>query len=413
MTLSRFGFLSVRPGKTRRAFIYGLNGIWAIPAVFFIRMIRPWVWFRIGILASERSGHFVPDSAIYLALQSLESTRWRTVYLFWFPRPTSNEQWAKMVCRQLCVRWWVKYLFVFNRLIPGGTVHGLPSANGSRDIHGVVAKSKVSFAFTPEEIDAAQAWLRKRGWRDGERFVCLLARDSAYLSSLVPRTDAKNADPWGYHSYRDTDIDTYVESVQALVDRGYWVIRMGKTMHKPLALRHPRVIDYPFATDQEDLLDVWLSANCSFFISCGTGIDAIPTAYGVPVIFLNTLPIGHLFSFADNLCVPKHLRWKESGRLLTLREHLNQANYLATAQYDQTGILIEDLSPTEITEVIMELEQRITGNWLDTDEAKILQSRFWHLLRTWSEFDRYHGYLHPNARVGTAWLKSMGPAFLD
>lgn len=110
--------------------------------------------------------------------------------------------------------------------------------------------------------------------------------------------------------------------------------------------------------------------------------------------------------------VPKHLRWKDSNRLLTLKEHC-QYGYTHTEKYEQAGIAIEDLSPAEITAAVMEGEQRVAGTWVETDENRDRQRRFWETLRSWPDFHKFHGDIHPEARVGCAWLKSMGDAFLD
>jgi len=265
--------------KLRKVLLFTLNGIWAIPALVIIRAIRPWLHVRMGTICHNRIGHFVSDAALYLADYDLQSHNKRTIDLFWFPKSPCNEHWACMVQRQLCIRWWVRYLLFYNQFIPGKAAHQLPSIHRSRDIYGILQRSSSQFEFTINEEETAKAWLRRHGWQDGESFVCLLVRDSAYLSTHPSHSKGD----WAYHNYRDSDIDTYVESVQMLLDRGYWVIRMGKVMHKRFPLNHSRVIDYPFVEDQNDLLDIWLSAHCAFFISTGTGIDMIPLVYHVPI----------------------------------------------------------------------------------------------------------------------------------
>ena len=153
-----------------------------------------------------------------------------------------------------------------------------------------------------------------------------------------------------------------------MVDRGYWVIRMGKAMHKRLSLQHQRVIDYPFVEDQDDLMDIWLSVNCRFFVATASGIDTVPWVYGKPpVVYVNALPLSLCASPINNIWAPKHLRWKDSGRLLTLKEHC-QHGYGHTIEYEQAGIAVEDLSPAEITAAVTECEQRVAGTWVETKE---------------------------------------------
>ena len=388
-----------------------INALWAIPLIALIRVMRRWLHVRMGTLIAERSGHFIIDAALYLARCNSPSDGPRTLDLFWFLEPTCNEQWARMVRRQLVARGWVRYLIFFNRLVPGWKFHTLPPTNGSRDIHGVLPRSSSRFEFADHETEAARAWLRRRGWRDGEPFVCLLVRDSAYLSSHPLHSKSK-CDHSNRHDHRDTDISTYVETAQSLADAGYWVIRMGKTVHARFPSNHSRIIDYPFVVDQDDLLDIWLSANCRFFVSTGTGIDMVPVVYGCPVIFVNYLPLSHLCSYANSVLVPKNLRWKDGGRLLTLKEHLRH-DFGSAQQYEQAGIAVEDLTAGEIKAAVMECEQRLAGSWQETGQDRARQTRFWQALAAWPDFAKLHGYIHPESRVGSRWLESMGDAFLE
>lgn len=49
-------------------------------------------------------------------------------------------------------------------------------------MHGKVKRTeKTPIEFLPEEELFAKNWLRKYGWKENEKFVCLLVRDSTYL----------------------------------------------------------------------------------------------------------------------------------------------------------------------------------------------------------------------------------------
>ena len=138
----------------------------------------------------------------------------------------------------------------------------------------------------------------------------------------------------------------------------------------------------------------------------------VPVVYGRPVVFVNYIPLSHICSYAHSILVPKRLRWNDSGHLLTLKEYL-QHGYLSARQYERAGIAIEDLSPAEIMRAVTECEQRQAGTWVETEENRERQIRFWKALASWPDFHKLHGYIHPESRVGCAWLESMGDAFLD
>lgn len=355
-----------------------------------------------AIAQADRIGHFVADSSIFLSDPTAQSSGQRWVLnLLWFKEQTANTQWARMVRREFVAGWWVYYLVKLNRLMPGAEAHKLPDTNGSRDIGGLSSRSPKRFRFTGNEEETAKAWLRRRGWTDACPFVCLLVRDSAYLS----RDPLHSAGRWDYHGYRDSDIESYVEAVQELIGRGVWVIRMGKQARVRFPWTHPMLIDYPFEAGQEDLLDIWLSAHCRFFISTLTGLDNVAMAFRRPLACVNFCPLGQIPSFAHGVSVPKKLRWAETGRRLTLREQFEH-HYLRTADYQNAGILIEDLSASEITEAVCEVDDRLAGRWEETPEDVERQKRFWNVLRGWPASGGYHDFIHPQARAGDAWLKA-------
>ena len=399
--------------------LFALNALWVIPLLLLFRIIRPWLHVRMGILESSRIGHFVADPSIFLARRALQSRDEHTFDLLFLPEPSCNKQWARMVRQHLVVHPCVRYLERFNRYIPGAAFHNLPLASltGNYAVYSPLQSTSVRLAFASGDEIVAKAWLRRRGWQEGEPFVCLAIRDSAYLSSHPTLNVVASADRWSYHDYRDSDIDTCVEAVQALVEMNYWVIRMGKVSHKPLSYRHNKVIDYPFVEDQDDLMDIWLSANCHMFISTSTGIDTIALIYGRPIVFINALPfVGCVPPFNNNvLChlwVPKHLSWKHNGSPLKLKEYC-QHNYQGSLEYEHAGVAIEDLSSTEITSAVMECERRVAGAWVETDEDRDRQRRFWDVMRNDPGFNSTHDGVHPDQRIGSAWLKSMGGSFLE
>lgn len=398
--------------QMRNLLLFLVNTIWALPVVIVMRIVSPWVHVRTGTIQSNRIGHFVGDAAIFLASNTLQPENRRTLSIFWLSEPTCNEYWARIIRRKLYIRWWVRYIAYLNRLIPGGTYHDVsyPSNTVIRAAYAPLLQSSVRFEISVDEDEIARAWLRRRGWQDGDPFICLAVRDSAYLSSY-PFIDA-GPGYFNYHNYRDSDIDTYVEAIRYLVEQGYWVIRMGKIADKRLLFNHSKVIDYPFVDDQNDLIDIWLSINCLFFVSTATGIDTLAWVYGRPLVFVNALPFIGCPSLFQHIWVPKHLYWMDSGRPLSLTEHC-QHGYAYSKDYEQRKIKIRDLSPSEITDAIIECEQRVVGKWQETNDDISRQLRFWKVCLGSPNFNKFHDYIHPEARVGSVWLKSMGDAFLN
>ncbi len=383
-----------------------LNTVWAFPTMLVIRSVRPIVLIRIGSLNSARIGHFVADGAEQVARLQQQSTN--TVDLFWLGK-TCNSQWERMIRRALPVHGWVKYVDRWNKVLPGGSAHERPSSyTGSRDVEGLYARHDVKIPFLPAESTEALTWLRSKGWKDGEPFVCLLVRDDEYLAQDQRHGNGnpRAYEGWSYHDYRNSDIDTYVPAIQWLSGQGVWVIRMGKLMAKPLPTGMDHVIDYAFDPGKSDLLDIWLFANCNGCISTATGPDMIPPIYGKAVLFVNALPLGHFASFSNSIWVPKPLRWSDSGQLLSITEHLRNG-FTRSVEYDAAGIDVLDMTSGQITSAVQEFWQRITETWLDVQDDLDKQEHFWDICMEWPEYSELHGVRHPDSRVGSAWLRTL------
>ncbi|WP_230458349.1 TIGR04372 family glycosyltransferase [Leptospira weilii] len=395
-------------------FITCINLIWAFPFLLILRILKPLILVKFTTILTSRIGHFTIDSSFYLATLPKSSGFPKIYHWFWFSPGISNFYWSSLVQRSLFVRPWVKYLDYINNKLPGGESHIVPSLSASRDKDGLFQGEIERFSISKYENDSAKSWMRKFGWTDNEPFVCLLVRDSEYLiSDPNNRGFAESRENWTYHSYRDSDVETYIEGIEYFLARGYWVIRMGKICAKPVPIRNSKFIDYPFLDDQEDLMDIWLSLNAKLFISTGTGIDVLPNVYKTPVsLYLNALPLINLSSSHHMTWVPKYLIWKSTGKYLTLREHLSN-HHLETQFYEDAGIQVVDLTSQDILDATWEQEQRLSGSWIDTEDDRNRQRRFWEILKTFPEFSTYHNWIHPEARVGAHFLRKMGDAFFD
>ena len=381
-----------------------LNGVWAIPIIIVIRIIRPFLLIRFGTFFSNRIGHFVADSAHQFVKQDTN-----IIELYWLDNSTCNKQWSKMVKHNLPVYWWVKYVDIWNKYLPGGDIHSRPlSVNGSRDLHGLLDKHQGEMLkFIPKEEKKAKEWLEKQGWRDGDSFVCLLVRDSGYLDSEQKFSEYD----WDYHSYRNSDIGTYVEAMEWLAEQGVWVIRMGKVMSKRISTKNSRIVDYAFCPNKNDLLDIWLFANCNLCISTVSGIDYVSDVYRKPLLSLNYLPLNDMVSWSNSINYPKHLKWSDSDNFLTLEEHLEHG-YNYTKDYEEAGIDVIDLTSDEITSVVQECWTRLEDTFMETDHDTNQQNQFWKTMRESTLFKKQHDFIHPKARLASTFLRN-NPNFLQ
>jgi len=392
--------------KIKNGLNYLLAAPFILPIIFLVRLVRPFYLIRFGTFRYWRIGHLAADAGILFSRRAISNSI--GVDFYFLPKVgLSNQFLGEMVKRNFYVSKFVRYFYKINKYVPGSEKHIIHSSlTGSRDIEGLLEKSQHMFPFYPKENLIGEKWLNSYGWELGNPFVCLLVRDNSYLSN---NSYLKNND-WSYHNYRDSDISTYCDAAEWLANQGVWVIRMGKIMKKPFPLNHPKIIDYAFCNNKSDLLDIWLFANCCLCISTGTGPDMLSDIYRKPLLLLNFMPIIHTVSWSNAIHISKHLYWSSTGKLLTMREYLNNAYFDAEA-YKENGIVVKDLTKEEILLAIKEAWLSVFGEWVPSEGNSIRQQRVWELFKAHPEFNKLHGYLHPKSRFGDQWLASRPSEF--
>ena len=398
--------------KALKLFLKLLHFGFIVSLVILVRLLKPIVLIRFGPIRSDVIGHYVFDPEYYLCEREIENRKTIDFFYFEFSIPP-NEQWTLMLRRHLRIGSMFRRFDEVNRIIPGWRKHFvrlIPKELKSRDLNGLLSRTELHIRFTSNENIRGKDFLNKLGLKPEDQFVCLIVRDSAYKEKWQQGGHYGNRD-WSYHNYRDSDIDTYKEAAEALAEKGYWVFRMGKKVHKEFEADHTRIVDYANSRYRSDFLDIWLMANCFFCISTGTGLDEVSRVFRRPAVYVNDLPLQQLVTYDHVISSPKHLFWENTNTRLTLFEHLDNS-YFRTKNYESANIKIVDLTPEEIREAVLEMELKLSGKWQDSFEDRRLQDRFWKLFKSHNDFRKYHGIIHPGAKVGAHFLRN-NPEWLN
>jgi putative glycosyltransferase (TIGR04372 family) len=383
--------------------------IFAIPAVLIMRLIQPWLLVRIGGLISTRIGHFAGNTELYLCERKagINVPSQLHIDLFFMQEPICNQQLAIMWHRGLRIwpAWILARINRVNLLIPGGSSHEIGNnTQHDRDVHNLLDRFPPHLQFINEEETRGETGLRAMGLPIGAQFICLIVRDSAYLESHI-------SNDWNYQNFRDSNIQNYVLAAETLVDRGFFVIRMGSKVHAAINSTHPKVIDYATNGVRSDFMDIYLGAKCEFCISVGVGFDAVPIIFRRPVAYVNMSPVGYLNTFQDNVIgIFKHHIYAESNRELTLSEIFARSVgfCLRTSDYETKGVYLIENTPEEIRDVAIEMAERLNGTWQAHRNDESLQKRVWEIFPTDSvdadAGNPIHGEIR--ARFGAAYLRN-------
>lgn len=370
------------------------SGLWALPLLMIARATHS---FQVGTLEVNRIGHFAADGIDHFLRADDGPKR-----IYWWG-PTCNAQWDKMLRQKLKVRRWVKWLYLWNKVIPGGGQLEVPIAWNplSRDVTGTWQERSQRPEFLPDEDREVQSWLSSLGWMPGQPLVCLHVRDDFYLRNR----DASATTDWTYHRYRNSDIQTYAAACSWLIGQGVFLIRMGQS-DKPLTLNtQVNFFDYAISDQRTHLRDVWLFTRCTACISTASGPDNLAMAYDRPLLMINALPWAHLTGYANTMWAPKVLWSLKDARKLTVEEALN-ISHVTTRAYEESGVGFQDLDEFTITAIVQEF-------WRDFVMAKSLpqltslQESFDAAFKAYSKGQQIHGYRHPRFRVSNVWLKSL------
>ena len=347
--------------------------------VLLIRVIRPLVVVRIGVMRSDRIGHFVLETE----LQQLEIERGiaaqpKRLFNIWYaPEPISNrviyEMWKRVM--RIWPNWFMVPVFRLNNLMPGSKAHQIPNTTSTcLDVHNLIDGAPPHLSFAPREIELGNKTLSEMGLSEGDRFVCFIVRDAAYTKMAFPEKDMS------YHDYRNCDVDDYILAAETLADRGLFVLRMGSIVAKPLRSSHPRVIDYANSNFRSEFMDVFLGSRCEFCVSDGLGFYAIPAAFRRPNVYVNYSPF-HMFysSRACDLGIAKTVSSLKTGKRLNLSQMGENgiAQFSRTSQYSDAGVSIDSNTPEEIRDLMLEMLDRIEGKWKPQSGDDELQTKFW------------------------------------
>ena len=379
--------------------MHGIITIVHIPLILLIYMMQPFIKIRFGYFSTGRIGHFASDLGYAIAMNKNQHKN--EVNFYYLQDDISNTQLEIIAKRELNVSQYYKYfVYAYTALgLKSKVVIPYRHKCGSRDTTGITYNSTYDIILLNRENLISESYMKKYGWTQGEKFVCLNVRDKAFFSESESSR----------HAYRNSNIDDYETAANYLLDLGYWVVRMGKNVERPFNINHSKLIDYGADKNGSALLDIWFCKNCEFFISTGTGIDSVALMFKKQTLIVNLLPIIDIISWVNGITLPKRLFWN-SGKELSLIEHLNNS-YGNTHQYIEKGIKVVDLSPGEIRFAVKEMVDRLNNVPLTSRQIK-MQKEFWIILEGHELYNKFHGFRDPEASFGISFLKNS-PNFLQ
>ena len=175
---------------------------------------------------------------------------------------------------------------------------------------------------------------------------------------------------------RNANLETYLDAFKEIVQRGGVVIRIGGP-EMPKLPPIDGVFDFAHGERCPDWFDLFVNGECRFFLGSASGPSSLAATFARPLIMSNA-PANAFPVSANDIFLPKLLREKKTGRLLTFREtFVAKFQFLFNGSvYEEYGVEHVDNEADDILNAVREMCDRLEGKTHLSEDDLYLQSRF-------------------------------------
>jgi putative glycosyltransferase (TIGR04372 family) len=371
--------------------------ILALPTIIVLWILKPFFWVRVGKLHHARIGHLALETDLFLRKRQLGIFPEGPFYCFLCDsRNVANRQLLTMFKRVMRIYECRVLVAFYDGMFPllKKTPFYQPLGVKNNEYYEF-NNANSSIYFTSSEIQKGRELLKHINVDfDHDTYVCIFARDSTFLDKTMPSQN------WSYHNKRDSDIDSFIEAIKYLIEKGLTVIRVGSVVNKPISYSHPKLIDYSVSEFQGDFLDIFLAGTCKFFLGSPSGISDLSTIFDNPMANVQMSEFD-IVPFGKNcIYIPKKFNFVKTGQYLKFKEGVKLKLNISSNNFEELGLELEDNSPQDILEVTQEMMARTEGVFQYSPEEEKLMESFKELM---SQSDIHcRNVENP---IGIEWLK--------
>ena len=230
-------------------------------------------------------------------------------------------------------------------------------------------------AFTEDELAEGEKFLRSIGIKKSQKIVCFATRSESYYAELE-----KSGVKLKSQSVRNPEERIYFEVAKALSDRGYFVVRMGKDLTSKIPEEFASYIFDYASSARTEFLDAFLLKKCDLLINGGTGIFIFRAILNLPTVQADLYRILRNFFYLD-IGIFQTLWLEIENRLATVGEMVAMGDSFSDERHqERLGVRLVKNTAEEILAACDEMEARLDGTWVTTDEDEMLQRKYWSLI---------------------------------
>jgi putative glycosyltransferase (TIGR04372 family) len=327
----------------------------------------------------QRIGHLMAEPDSFLKEQLLKTGR--------IPRAIMLAPKSKSANRS-AVRYWSKYFIVIENSILVSLLKPLQNHSWTKfktnkyvvamyqtaEIYQINAKwgmRRPLLELNTYDIQRGTNTLKIMGIPDGAWYVCVHAREGKYS----PKDEH-------LHSYRNLSIADFEKSIAFIVSRGGFCIRMGDSTMTP-APNILGLIDYALSAHKQDWMDLFLSANCKFFLGSNSGAYTMAAVFGRPCAVVGISPLTALPFGVNDLGIPMLYVSDEFDQILSFKKIMESpmSTYRLTEEYEKAGITLVKNTSEEILDLTIEQLERVQGKYTIDESHELREVQFKTMLK--------------------------------
>lgn len=366
--------------------------IYGLLIAIIIRIFSKILLIRIMKINSERIGELIINPAIYLYQRENKINK-ESIYhfdIFFMKTKPINNQLYRMLKRKINIYPKVIVSPIFEAqkklsYIFKNSDKYYPMRQRKYKLHYTenLPESKQNISFLENEKNLAEKELyEKFGVSKKDKIACYLIRDQEFLKKLYPNIN------FDYHEYRNTNPSNFIKSAETLARRGYYVFRMGKFQGGKFNSKNSKIIDYANSKNRSDLLDIYLTSRCTFFLTTMSGLDNLLPIFNIPAIVM-PLNLAVARQFNNNL-ISTRVFIDQEGERVSLKK-LFEKNLIFRQKkedFDLEKIKPQEISPDQINDLVTEMDEHIIQGKPYTVEENKLNDKFWDLYSQYYNEDK-------------------------
>ena len=186
----------------------------------------------------------------------------------------------------------------------------------------------------------------------------------------------------GISQHRNSSIDDYMASIEAIVARGGIVIRLGDASMSPMPPM-PGVIDYAHSPEKSPRMDLFLLATSRFVIGTTSGLTTATHSFGTPTLLVNCISNDWQLwdDSTDFIC--KKVFDRQARRYLTLAETYRspvQGYIMNNTVLERNGYAVHPNSSDEILVAVTYKLDVLSGRRRRAKDGDVIMNKYRHTI---------------------------------